>query len=99
MNELLTAQVVNLLKKSDQKLVFLDSKICPIRTLVGKSKKDRKMRTILKGLQDLGILEYYSGFFSLAEPGGFMYCTSAVLTKEFYNAHCRAGEQLTLFPR
>lgn len=90
--------VIRILKKSEQDLVFFNSLICPVRDLVGQSEGDKKMRAILDELEKRKIVEYYSGYWSCSETPGFFYADSLVLTKNFFLKECKGRpKQLTLF--
>lgn len=93
-------EVIELLKQSDQELVFLDARITPVRQLVGKSKKDKKMHKLALELVANKVICEYSGFWSLAEPGGYLYVTNFWLTKDFFKTYCKRRQkpvQLSLF--
>ncbi|MEM9363640.1 MAG: hypothetical protein AAGA43_13460 [Bacteroidota bacterium] len=90
-------RIIDALKNTNQTLVFLESKICPIRSIVGQSKGDEKMKAVLDKLVSEGIVEYYTGFMSLSEKTPFLYATSLVLNDKFFEDCCRVGEQLLLF--
>jgi hypothetical protein len=93
-------EVIELLKKSNQQLVFLNAKITPVRSLVGKSKKDRKMHELALDLVSDKVIREYSGFWSLAETPGYLYIDVFTLTEEFFNTYCKRIQlsyQLSLF--
>jgi hypothetical protein len=93
-------EVIELLKKSNQELVFLNAKITPVRSLVGKSKKDRKMHQLALDLIDDKVIREYSGFWALDEPGGYLYIDVFTLTEKFFNTYCKRRQlsyQLSLF--
>lgn len=97
-NDQLKEQVVEILKRSHQRLVFLDSIICPVRKLIGtRPGDDNEMMEIFNHLKEKGIVESCTGFMSLyVEP--HVYLTSFTLTREFFNKHCqKAYEQGRLF--
>ena len=91
-------QVIEILKKSDQTIIFLDSKICPIRQLVGKSESDVNMKSIAKNLKDLNVIKSFHGFTSMAGPGPcFLYISSFTLTEDFFQKNKKPKfKQLTL---
>lgn len=96
----LKQQVIELLKQANQELVFFQSKVCPVRSLVGESYRDLTMKEIFDQLEEEGIVEYTSGFTSLSE-GVHLYHTCCVLTESFFNQYNlprkMAGTQLSLF--
>jgi len=93
-DEQLMSKVKKALAKSDQTLVFLDSAICPIRKIVGKSHRDQKMHAILKRLKKEGIV-WYGGGYHAHMDGGFVYLSCFVLTDQYFNN--KPGTQLQLF--
>ena len=93
-------QVVQMLKKSDQHLVFLDSTQVPLRKLMGKSHRDKEMHKLYGRLKELGVIESGSGFASLADGyPTYTYLTGFYLADSFYEEHCKPRHyvQLKLF--
>jgi hypothetical protein len=97
MDKQLINQVIEILKRSDQRLVWLESIICPVRKLVGEFYKDSKMTEIFNYLYANNIIEDGGGFISRhGEP--HLYITSVTLTSEFFNKNCqKAYKQRRLF--
>ena len=86
---------IEILKRSQQTLVFLDSLICPIRELIGSSRDDIKMIKLKNLLEQHGIIDNALGFWSLAScktegcsPKGHIHFTSFSLNEEWFKKNC-----------
>ena len=88
MSEEQIQQVIEVLQASRQTLVFLDSLICPVRSVVPSSERDQVMRWLIEELKDRDIIEYALGFASLAKRPAYFYATSFTLTDGFFAEHC-----------
>ncbi len=84
------AQVVELLKKSTQSLVFFDASITPITDL-GLSRL--QIIRIMKQLRSDGVVESWNGF----TPSGsnVMVVTSCTLTAEWMEENCPRAKRYT----
>ena len=91
------AQVIEILKKSNQTLVFLDSLICPVRSTVGYSERDSKMRQIADELKELNVIKSYSGYASLITRPWHLHISSFVLTEDFFQKNKKPSyKQITM---
>lgn len=88
MSEEQISVVIEVLKKSDQALVSLNSLICPVRSMVPDSNRDQVMRWLIEELKNRRIIEYALGFQSLAKRPAFFYATSFTLSEEFFKEYC-----------
>lgn len=83
----LLEQVIEILKKSDQDLVFLDSQICNVRSVVPKSDYDEVMRELIPKLKYHGVIKGAYGFMSMSRRPPFFYATSFDLTESFFRQY------------
>jgi len=87
-------KVIEILRRSDQDLVFFNSLICPVsdlfepkrRTTKNIIKKTRQLQRVCKEMKDMGVIEYTNGFCSLIAEGGIFVPTSVVLTEKFFKS-------------
>ncbi len=89
------SQVLDILKRSSQDLVFLDAIITPVRSL-GLSEDD--LQAVVKELKDEGVIDYAVGFWSYCSHRVII--TSVALNDDWFRANCRwrpAYVQLSLF--
>lgn len=94
----LVEAVIEVLKKSDQELVFLDSQICNVRAVVPHSEYDVVMKEVIVRLKYMGVIEGAYGFMSLSKRPPFFYATSFDLTEGFFNQYKpKKYTQLKLF--
>lgn len=100
-------QVISALKNSEQDLVFLDSAICPIRSIVGWSKGDQIMHEVYEELERRQIvvnaLGYMTNVDSRPGQGSYLYHTSFTLNENWFQVNCRPRkkhfhDQLDFFP-
>lgn len=80
-------QVIEILKRSDQTLVFLDSQICPVRSVVPESDYDEVMKELITKLKYHGVIEKAMGFISMSRRPPFFYATSFILTEGFFRQY------------
>jgi len=79
-------KVINILKKSDQTLIFLDSKVCPVRNFIGQSERDSKMKALAEELKRKGVIKQYLGYMVCSVPS-FLHIDSFSLTQDFFQKH------------
>lgn len=92
-------EMISILKKSDQTLIFLDSLICPVRELIGHSYRDHEMRVLAAELKRRKVIDNWHGYTGSDLPV-HVYASSFTLNKEWFLLNCRpriTAKQLQLF--
>lgn len=101
MDDSVIESVIECLKKSKQRLCWVDTIVTPVREIVPKSPRCENMRAVVKELENRGIIERPGGFMSLANRPAYWVPTSFCLTTKFFNTNCTArkvkSHQLSLF--
>lgn len=97
-------QAIEILKQSNQTLVWLNALVTPLRDLVPSSPRDEKMKALLEELKGMGIVDNTTGFWSHSTIPGFYYPTSLSLNKQWFEQNCtprkrshKQSGQLNLF--
>lgn len=89
------AQVIEILKRSDQELVFLDAIITPVRSL---GLSEDELHEIVLQLKSAGVIDHAGGFWSYYRRRVII--TSVSLNEDWFRANCRwrpTVVQLSLF--
>jgi hypothetical protein len=98
MDEARINKVIEILSKSDQTLVFLDSIICPVRDYMGDSPRENEMHELVDILKKREIIEYAMGFWSNMETPGYVFIDTFTLTDKFFKStREKEYKQLKLF--